>query len=57
MNRQEALKNLWKCDCSDDGKHVNPDCHEAACNYALWYVLNDDGENNGGDNHPENDCE
>lgn len=40
--RQTKLEqNLWRCDCSNEGKHTDIDRHELGCNYALWYYAND----------------
>ena len=33
-----ALANLWRCDCNDDGGHVEIDFHDFGCQYALWYL-------------------
>lgn len=51
MDEQLAKRNLYKCDCSDKGKHIDLDYHESGCNYALWYILNDEDEDyrKGGD--------
>lgn len=49
MDYDEAKKkqNLWRCDCSDEGEHINVDYHESNCGYAKWYErqdFEDDGD-------------
>lgn len=42
-SKEQILKeeNLWKCDCSDEGKHISEMFHEGFCNYLLWLSLQD----------------
>lgn len=40
--RQSLLEqNLWRCDCSNEGKDINIDRHESSCRFGVWYVAND----------------
>lgn len=40
--RQVKLEqNIWRCDCSDEGKHTNVNYHESSCRYGVWYFEND----------------
>ena len=32
----EKLKQLWRCDCPDEGKHTDKNYHWTDCNYVLW---------------------
>jgi hypothetical protein len=43
--RQTKLEqNIWRCDCSDEGKHIDIRYHESGCNYGAWYTQNDMGD-------------
>lgn len=40
--RQIKLEqNIWRCDCSDEGKHTAIHYHESGCGYGVWYYLED----------------
>jgi len=43
MNKDDALylyglANLWRCDCPDDGYHVDADYHDSNCKYGKAYL-------------------
>lgn len=40
--RQVKLEqNIWRCDCGDEGQHIDIDRHEESCLYGVWYYAED----------------
>ncbi len=36
LSEEDKKCNLWRCDCSDEGVHIDPDQHESTCSYVDW---------------------
>lgn len=36
-DEMKQRQNLWRCDCSDEGEHIDVDYHESDCSYVKWY--------------------
>lgn len=40
--RQSLLEqNVWRCDCTNEGKDTDISKHQQSCLYGVWYVSND----------------
>jgi len=38
VSDEEAQENIWRCECADDGMHINPTYHYFGCAYITWFA-------------------
>lgn len=38
IEEEEAIGNLYLCDCPDDSQHTTTEVHQPYCSYKMWYL-------------------
>jgi hypothetical protein len=37
LDEMLCLHNIWRCNCTDEKKHIDPEFHDFLCFYAIWH--------------------
>ena len=37
LDEMLCLHNIWRCNCTDEKKHIDPEFHDFLCFYSIWH--------------------